>query len=1135
MQKVISSDLRKNKRNHKYIIFFGVKKLMKKQSGYTLVINLSDLNIDTNELISEAIKTLGGTKNISLLSWARKVAENKYTMAIGLKAISLATANDLLEFGGMKGVRLLPATLKVEASNSGGIGVGIKKESKQYESDSMRKNYIEMAKKKKAYPEKDVSVGQWDLVRSEDWVIVINAGDKIIYYEYWGEPCWVAIYQKPEYKGLTHNEAVDKFMADRFPSIAASVGESVIGYTYTEYDDEGYLSEEVGETLNDSEDYVVGTGAENGILRVEITNGGGERKGKGIKSEKEMGQWEVGEWKELKVNKRGEIDKLSSLSLSDIETIKELYRQGIVGEIDPQVAEKSKEIILSLMERVGVSPEELERSRRFEEKEYGRFWDKVNKKIEKLKSAIDPMAILQAMDELISTWHSSDQILSWAYDEAGEEENKEAEEIYDVIRDIYDLAEDLKNKQYSTVQKYHTKEEGKDGSKISASMRGRVKGEKYDLDMGKYQRQFIEMLKNKYPNGVDLHHQTSRENVKSILENGLRAEDTDLGIVYTVLGEKSYRAMNSNSPDSVDIEIMWPVAEYDKLYPEEETYGESSEGEEGVAEDDRADLIFKHYIESHPDLIGGDIVIDNSISKDRIVNKEELELTVGDEEHLTSEKVGVLIRRGGIVIRADYDHGSVQTSDIPKELKQWIKKVQNSIPKEDLSDAESNEMDGGFPPSPHTTLCYGIDSASISDIQSLVANRQLIAKIAKIDYFTHSKEYDVAVLKLESQDLKELHSDLAKEFEVKDDFDYTPHITIAYLKKGKKLRETEELVDEEPEIEWQIKEIELSKKDTTIEKFEIEGRLKEAAKGNLGAYWIDPVGKIYNVGVEESTGEHEEWIFNNIEMLKEEYGITIPEYNNKIEALILLGWTRVRMEQNNLMGVEVENVDTLRKWFDIIINFKPRKILVETFAQSEDGFYSIEEFIKKYGEYRGLKRKASVSLENITIEDLINDQPGGEVDEFYQNYPEEAIEAFEASKKRFLGFTDPFPVFRALAVKDVQEFVKSIKDELLLEDWPSMGVYWTWDLGQATVYENAKGESNEGWPEVVVKGEVSKQNVDWIETLQKNTGDADIPYPESEIKLIPGSKVMINEIKDMDTGEVYSMNGGVVVEAGRVE
>jgi 2'-5' RNA ligase len=541
-------------------------------------------------------------------------------------------------------------------------------------------------------------------------------------------------------------------------------------------------------------------------------------------------------------------------------------------------------------------------------------------------------------------------------------------------------------------------------------------------------------------------------------------------------------------------------------------------------------------------------------SKQQLTDMYEQAMGKEGKEHLTAEQVGMLVRRGGIIIKAEYDHSSIQTSDIPKELKQWIKKVQSNIPKEDLSDAESNEMEGGFPPSPHVTLAYGTDSATISDIQSVVDNRQLIANIANVDYFTHSKEYDVAVLKLESPALQELHNDLNKEFGGKDEYnEYTPHITIAYLKKGGVLGP--EIVSKDiPKKEWQIKEIELSKKDTTIEKFRlksatlrlksathrigkesgIRGRLKEASI--FGAYWIDPAGKIYNVGVEESTGEHEFWIDRNINMLKREYGITIPEYNNKIEALILLGWTRVRMENNNLLGIEVENVDTLRKWFDIIINFHPRKIIVETFAQSEDGFYSIEEFIEKYGEYKGLKRKANISkdLNDITLWDLIRDQPGGEADEFYSSYPEEAIQSFETSKKRFIDFPDPFPVFRALAVKDVEAFVKSIREELLMEDWPSLGVYWTWDLAQANVYEDAKGESNEGWPEIVVCGEVSKKDVDWIETLQKNTGDADMAYPESEIKVFPGSKIKLTEIRDNENNEDYMVEGGVSVAAFRL-
>ena len=94
----------------------------------------------------------------------------------------------------------------------------------KYPSDEIRLSYIEDALKE---PISDKEPSHMEILNSDDWTIVRNFGNKIIYYEFWGKPCWDALFQKEEYRGLTRKEAIDKFIIDRFTPMVNSIGYNV--------------------------------------------------------------------------------------------------------------------------------------------------------------------------------------------------------------------------------------------------------------------------------------------------------------------------------------------------------------------------------------------------------------------------------------------------------------------------------------------------------------------------------------------------------------------------------------------------------------------------------------------------------------------------------------------------------------------------------------------------------------------------------------------------------------------------------------------------------------------------------------------------------------------------------------------
>lgn len=67
------------------------------------------------------------------------------------------------------------------------------------------------------------------------------------YWEGWSIYCWKAIYNKPEYKGMSKSKVLDQFLSVRFPVIARETKTEILdsGYDWTESwrddVDDGYI------------------------------------------------------------------------------------------------------------------------------------------------------------------------------------------------------------------------------------------------------------------------------------------------------------------------------------------------------------------------------------------------------------------------------------------------------------------------------------------------------------------------------------------------------------------------------------------------------------------------------------------------------------------------------------------------------------------------------------------------------------------------------------------------------------------------------------------------------------------------------------------------------------------------------
>jgi 2'-5' RNA ligase len=125
---------------------------------------------------------------------------------------------------------------------------------------------------------------------------------------------------------------------------------------------------------------------------------------------------------------------------------------------------------------------------------------------------------------------------------------------------------------------------------------------------------------------------------------------------------------------------------------------------------------------------------------------------------------------------SDFKFGSVQVNLVGGICKAVLE-IGKSLPDEVIAE-EGREAE------PHITVRYGlIDEAEVA-VDALKGFGEITAKVSGVGVF-NSKEHDVLILTVDSEDLHRANRLLGQTCRYKKaDFDYKPHITIAYVKKG---------------------------------------------------------------------------------------------------------------------------------------------------------------------------------------------------------------------------------------------------------------------------------------------------------------------------------------------------------------
>ncbi len=133
-----------------------------------------------------------------------------------------------------------------------------------------------------------------------------------------------------------------------------------------------------------------------------------------------------------------------------------------------------------------------------------------------------------------------------------------------------------------------------------------------------------------------------------------------------------------------------------------------------------------------------------------------------------------------------YSFSSTQIN-LPKDLADSIIKWgKETIPDNEIF-KDPSDPSFGREDEIHVTVLYGIHSDSSLESKKLIdREKPFTIELGKIGVFTTNDQFDVVKINVNSPELHSLNKKLVNNLEHTNKFkEYQPHITVAYLKKGK--------------------------------------------------------------------------------------------------------------------------------------------------------------------------------------------------------------------------------------------------------------------------------------------------------------------------------------------------------------
>ncbi len=112
----------------------------------------------------------------------------------------------------------------------------------------------------------------------------------------------------------------------------------------------------------------------------------------------------------------------------------------------------------------------------------------------------------------------------------------------------------------------------------------------------------------------------------------------------------------------------------------------------------------------------------------------------------------------------------------------WKDFIENLIDDKDIYKEEGY----GLETDPHITILYGLhdDEFKLDELKKILPPIEKVFAFKKNISIFENENFDVLKFDIESSILHELNSAICEKFPYTSTFDYHPHMTIAYVKKG---------------------------------------------------------------------------------------------------------------------------------------------------------------------------------------------------------------------------------------------------------------------------------------------------------------------------------------------------------------
>lgn len=133
-----------------------------------------------------------------------------------------------------------------------------------------------------------------------------------------------------------------------------------------------------------------------------------------------------------------------------------------------------------------------------------------------------------------------------------------------------------------------------------------------------------------------------------------------------------------------------------------------------------------------------------------------------------------------------YEFSSVQIM-LPDGLaKRIINWGEQNIPDEDIF-RDPNNASFGREDEIHITVLYGLHSRSAAETREIISKvKPFTIELGKISLFSDGDKFDVVKIGVKSPELHDLNAQFRSKVDFTNKYDrYMPHVTIAYVKKGR--------------------------------------------------------------------------------------------------------------------------------------------------------------------------------------------------------------------------------------------------------------------------------------------------------------------------------------------------------------